>query len=274
MNASTLLDREVRRADARTVPSGIPSVNGVPLAADVEPVDDGELRRRAGVELLRQAAQHAGLLDADDPPPVAGAISEAAGLAIESYLEREATSPQPDESACRRWYAAHASQLAQGERVRLRHLLFAVTPGVDVGALRRRAEACLVDLRAVVPGAGDRFAEAAAGMSNCPSGAQGGDLGWLTVDDCAPEFAREVFGRPEVGVLPRLVHSRFGLHVVEVLEREPGRVPAYEAVQGRVRRALERQAFATAVRHLLLRLAADARLVGVDLEAAQTPLVQ
>jgi hypothetical protein len=42
---------------------------------------------------------------------------------------------------------------------------------------------------------------------------------------CAPEFAREIFGKPEVGVLPRLVHSRFGLHVVEVLAREPGLEP-------------------------------------------------
>jgi peptidyl-prolyl cis-trans isomerase C len=252
----------------------LPSVNGVPLAALPEPVDATELRRRAGVELLRQAAIEAGLLDAEDPPPVAGAISEAAGLAIEAYLEREATSPEPDDPACRRWYAAHAAQLSQGEKVRLRHVLFAVTPGVDVGALRQRAEACLIDLRAVVPGAGDRFAQAAAQTSNCPSGAQGGDLGWLTTQDCAPEFAREIFGHAEVGVLARLVHSRFGLHVVEVLEREPGTVPAYEAVQGTVRRALERQAFATAVRHLLLRLAGDAQLVGVDLDAAETPLVQ
>ena len=68
----------------------------------------------------------------------------------------------------------------------------------------------------------DRFAAAAAELSNCPSGAQGGDLAWLTRDDCAPEFAREVFAGPEIGVLPRLVHSRFGLHVVEVQARGAG----------------------------------------------------
>ena len=35
-------------------------------------------------------------------------------------------------------------------------------------------------------------------------------------------------GKPEVGVLPRLVHSRFGLHVVEVLARHQGSLAASE----------------------------------------------
>jgi hypothetical protein len=68
-----------------------------------------------------------------------------------------------------------------------------------------------------------RFAELAAQLSNCHRGsgpdASGGDLGWLVEADCAPGFAREVFGHSEVGVLPRLVHSRFGLNVVEVMQR-------------------------------------------------------
>ena len=47
---------------------------------------------------------------------------------------------------------------------------------------------------------------------------------------CA-EFARTVCARRRhgnVGVLSRLVHSRFGLHVVEVLSRDPGQQPVYE----------------------------------------------
>jgi peptidyl-prolyl cis-trans isomerase C len=111
-------------------------------------------------------------------------------------------------------------------------------------------------------------------MSNCPTGADGGALGWLTADDCAPEFGREIFGRPEVGVLPRLVHSRFGLHVVEVLARQPGIEPAFEAVKSAVAQALRQQAFATALRQYLLLLAGNARVEGVQLDRADTPLVQ
>src|SRR5256885_8232333 len=46
--------------------------------------------------------------------------------------------------------------------------------------------------------------------------------------DCAPEFARDVFASQEIGVLPRLVHSRFGLHVVEVCAREAGVLPDWQ----------------------------------------------
>ncbi|MCU0814655.1 MAG: peptidylprolyl isomerase [Burkholderiaceae bacterium] len=251
-----------------------PSVNGVPLTLDGEALDAEALRQRASVELLRQAAIAAGLLDADDPVPIGGATSEAASAAIEALLERELARPTPDDVTCRRYHAANAPRFAVGERVWLRHVLFAVTPGVDVAALRQRAEAMLIDLRARAPGEADRFAAAAAEWSNCPSGAAGGDLGWLGAEDCAPEFAREVFGHAEVGVLPRLVHSRFGLHVVEVLAREAGAVPAYEAVQGAVRRTLEAQAFATALRQYLQRLAGEANVRGVDLDAATSPLVQ
>jgi peptidyl-prolyl cis-trans isomerase C len=253
-------------------------VNGVALLAPGEAVAPDELRQRACTELLRQAAIRAGLLAADDPPPVAGAISEAATTAIEALLDRELAVPEPEEDACRRHYAAHAARYAVGERTRLRHILFAVTPGVDLEALRGRAEACLIDLRARDRseriGDADRFAGAARELSNCPSGADGGALGWLTTADCAPEFAREVFGQPAVGVLPRLVRSRFGLHVVEVLERQAGISPAFGEVRAAVAQSLRQQAFATALRQYLLVLAGEAQLAGVSLEQADTPLVQ
>ena len=257
---------------ARTLTS--PRINQVLLAEPTELLDDATLRQRACSELLRQAAIAAGLLAADDPEPQAGAMSEAASAAIEDLLDHELQLPEPSEEACRRHHAAHAARYAAGERVHARHVLFAVTPGVEVAALRQRAEGCLLDLRCQDPGTADRFPEVAAATSNCPSGAAGGDLGWLSAADCAPEFARELFGQPEIGVLPRLVHSRFGLHVVEVLAREPGTVPAFESVHAAVAQALRQQAFATALRQYLQLLAGQARVEGVELDAAASPLVQ
>ena len=90
----------------------------------------------------------------------------------------------------------------------------------------------------------------------------------------SPEFARELFARQEVGVLPRLVHSRFGLHVVEVLAREPGTVPSFEAVRTAVAQSLRQQSYVTALRQYLQLLAGEARIEGIDLDAAATPLVQ
>lgn len=223
-------------------------------------------------ELLRQAAQQAGLLAAEDPAVEEGVISEAASHAIETLLERELRVPEPGEADCRRFYEASPARWQQGERVHARHILLAVTDGVDVQALRQRAEKLLLDLRCEA--SGDAFGEAARQWSNCPSGAEGGELGWLSAQECAPEFARELFGHTEVGVLPRVVHSRFGLHVVEVLEREAGTLPPFEQVRAAVSAALQRQASRTALRQYLQVLAAQAGVTLDDLPAAESPLVQ
>ena len=253
--------------------AGIARINGVAHNAANELLDEESLRQRACTELLRQAAQQAGLLSTDDVPGVQGAISADASHAIEQLLDRELPIPEPSEEACRRYHEAHPAAHAQGERVQLRHVLFAVTPGVDVKQLRLRAEALLIELRCADDG-GAKFAEAAAQWSNCPSGQQGGDLGWLTRADCAPGFAREVFGSAEIGVLARLVHSRFGLHVVEVVARDPGQQPAFEDVRQAIALTLRQQTWVNALRQYLQVLAGAAVVEGVALDAADSPLVQ
>jgi peptidyl-prolyl cis-trans isomerase C len=248
-------------------------VNGIALHAPGRRPDEPELRQRACSELLRQAALRAGLLDAHDVPQLDGSMSAEASLAIEELLVRELQLPEADEAACRRHYAAFAQRFGARERVALRHVLFAVTPGVDINALRKRAEALLLELRCAAPEDG-AFARAAAQLSNCPSGAEGGQLGVLTAADVAPEFGQEVFGHPEVGVLPRLVHSRHGLHVVEVLWREGGEPRPFEEVREAVALSLQQQAWITALRQYLRVLAGAATLEFVQIEAAESPLVQ
>lgn len=239
----------------------IPSVNGVPLHGEGETLDDTALRQRACTELLRQAAEAAGI------------VGNSAGDAIEALLERELQVPEPSDEACQRHFDAQRGRYGRGERLRLRHVLFAVTPGVDVTALRQRAEALLFELRCADPDS-DAFGSAARHWSNCPTGADGGDLGWVTRDDCAPEFARDLFGQDTVGVLPRLVHSRFGLHVVEIRSRETPAAPDFEDVRAAVAMTLRQQAWVNALRQYLQVLAGAADLEGVSLDAADSPLVQ
>ena len=239
----------------------IARVNGVPLHDAGETLDDASLRQRACTELLRQAAVAAGFDDAS------------AGDAIERLLAQGLQVPEPSTAACRRHFEAHRARYAVGERLRLRHVLFAVTPGVSVVRLRERAQALLLELRCTDPQA-DAFSAAARQWSNCPTCAEGGDLGWVSREDCAPEFARELFGLETVGVLPRLVSSRYGLHVVEVLERQPGHTPAFEEVRQAVSLALRQQAWVNALRHYLQVLAGQATLEGVTLDQVDTPLVQ
>jgi len=96
----------------------------------------------------------------------------------------------------------------------------------------------------------------------------------LSSADCAPEFARELFDHADVGVLPRLVHSRFGLHIVDVLARDPGAAQPFESVRAAVALALQQQTWVAALRQYLSLLAGQARIQGVVLTASATPLVQ
>lgn len=248
-------------------------INGVALHAPGRRPDEPDLRQRACAELLRQAAVQSGLLDKGDVPQLDGSVSAAASGAIDELLAVELRLPEPDEQALRRHHAAHASRFSAGERVQLRHVLFAVTPGVDVNLLRKRAEALLLELRCADTASG-AFGRAAAELSNCPSGAKGGELGVVTAADVAPEFGREIFGHSEVGVLPRLVHSRHGLHVVEVLAREGGEALPFEQVRPAVTLSLQQHAWVTALRQYLRVLAGAATLEHVTFEVAETPLVQ
>ena len=254
--------------------SGVATVGGVALHHADETLNASELRQRACTELLRQRAIALGLLATDDQRPTAGAPSAAALQAIETLLDREVQVPQPDLDECRRHYLAQQARYRRGERIEARHILFAVTPGVDVTRLRRRAEQALLEARSATPADGDCFARRARELSNCPSGAAGGALGWLTPEECAPELAGELFGRDEIGVLARVLRSRFGLHVFEVTARDPGTVPAFEEVQAAVALALHQQAWATALRQYLRVLAGASVIEGIDLDGAATPLVQ
>ncbi len=253
----------------------VASINGIALNAPGDVLSPAELRQRACTELLRQAAQRAGLLAADDAPSADGVISEAAARAIEALLEQSLECsgslggrlPQALRGAMKRPIGP-ASAFGYGTfSSRSRR---AWTSSRCANARRRHCSTCAATTARPAIALPPRARES----SNCPSGAEGGELGMLVAADCAPEFARELFGRAEVGVLPRLVHSRFGLHVVEVLEREPGVAQSFDTVRGAVAMSLRQLSYVTALRQYLRLLAGEASIEGIDLDAADTPLVQ
>lgn len=252
------------------------SINGIALHEPGEAVDAQELRERAYAELLRQRAVHQSLLPLV-PVIVAPALDPVERQVIEAMTDAEVHSPEPTDEEARRYYEAQKPHFIVGQALHVRHILFAVTPGVNVHALTRRAEAALLELarKDVAPG---RFEQLAAELSNCPSSAEGGDLGWVTPEECAPELANELFFQSDsrwgMGVHPRLVHTRFGLHIIEVLGRRKGQLPAYEDVADSIRLRLRHQARATALRQYMRLLVGQAKVEGIELDGADSPLVQ
>ncbi|MDF1878279.1 peptidylprolyl isomerase [Sulfurimonas sp. SAG-AH-194-C20] len=62
------------------------------------------------------------------------------------------------------------------------------------------------------------FSDAAKTNSNCPSSAQGGDLGKFSPGQMVPEFDKVVFNG-DVGVVYGPVKTQFGYHLLEVTGR-------------------------------------------------------
>lgn len=251
----------------------VAAVNGIVLHEAGEQLAAEDLRERAWAELLRQEAVRQGRLPLH-ADLLAPGISAGDETVIQDMLDHAVPLRQPDEAECARYHAAHRERFRQGRRARVRHILFAVTPGVDVPALAARAEKALLELMGKGVSAG-RFAELARELSNCPSGQEGGELGWIAPEELAEELARALFGESEPnGMIPRLVHSRYGFHVVEVLERESGRDTPYEQVRERIAMELAQRSRATALHQYIRLLAGQALVEGVELEAADTPLLQ
>lgn len=65
---------------------------------------------------------------------------------------------------------------------------------------------------------GTPFEEVAKANSQCPSSAQGGDLGKFGPGQMVPEFDKVVFSG-DVGVLYGPVQTQFGYHLLEVTSR-------------------------------------------------------
>jgi peptidyl-prolyl cis-trans isomerase C len=252
------------------------SINGIALHAPGQRPSEDALRELAWAELLRQEAVRQGLLPRHSELE-APALSAGDQSRIETMLDQAVQVPTPTGDECRRYYEARKEQFVSGRQVHARHILFAVTPGVDVHALSVRAEQALVELSRGKP-APERFAQLARELSNCPSGAAGGDLGWLAPEECAEELANELFHLKNpmhgMGLHPRLVHSRHGFHIVEVLGRKQGRQAAFEQVRDRIAVQLSQQARARALHQYMQLLAGQATIEGVALEGVGTPLVQ
>ena len=223
---------------------------------------DAARRALAMRELLRQRAAELGLIGENEP------IEDEV---LEALLARELTHvPNPDREACERYYGRNAARFRRNEIIYASHILFAVTNGVPLVPLRRRAEAVLAD----VLGAPCTFEAVARELSNCPSAGVGGSLGQLLRGDAVPEFESAVFDTQDVGVLRRLVNTRFGFHIVRVDRRVEGETIAFDEVAGAIAAFLSEQVRRKAIRQYVWILAGGAHIEGLDLGGANGPLVQ
>jgi len=216
--------------------------------------------------LIVDRARSRGLLERDEPEPADHDLDDA----LDALLALEASVPEPTEEELRRFHSQNRTLFRVGERVHVAHILFEVRNVRLAEALRERAEAVLERCQREP----DHFATAARELSNCPSGARGGDLGWLVRGESVPEFERVVFAPAEAGLWPRAIPTRFGWHVIRIIERDDGQFLSFESARTQVGSYVRSRSRRKAGVQYLERLAAEASVNGVDLKIERSWLMQ
>jgi peptidyl-prolyl cis-trans isomerase C len=209
-------------------------------------------------QLLLAEAAVRGISDRDPEPG-----EEPDEAAIRRLLESQLNLPEPSDAEIERWYQRNQDRLRLPDLWHIQHALIAADPADEqaIAAAQARAEALLAEALAD-PG---RLGALAAQFSDCPSRAQGGDLGLVERGSTVPEFERQFEAIPPGEVCRTVVRSRYGMHVVRVLERAPGRVPPLAAVRQRIAEFLREASWRQAVQGYIAAIAVRARIEGFDL---------
>jgi peptidyl-prolyl cis-trans isomerase SurA len=125
-------------------------------------------------------------------------------------------------------------------QTRARHILLRVSPQLTQDAAVRR----LQEFKQQIMSGTRSFEQIARDNSEDGSAAQGGDLGWASPGNFVPEFEEAMNPLP-IGGMSDAVVSRFGVHLIQVIER---RKTALDTKQQRdqARAALREQKFEAA----------------------------
>jgi len=132
-----------------------------------------------------------------------------------------------DSAAAREYYEANIDQFSTAEERSARHILIATDADRDDTAARKLAE----ELYEKLESGEAAFADLAREYSDDPGSAEGGgDLGWTGRGVYVEPFEAALFDLSRGEVSPP-VQTRFGYHIIQLLDVRPGARQPFEAVR-------------------------------------------
>ncbi|MBI5062244.1 MAG: peptidylprolyl isomerase [Desulfatitalea sp.] len=161
----------------------------------------------------------------------------AKGVVVERLMRQETIrSIAVSEAEMQAFYRDHPELFNANETIRARHILIAPKDASDsaqaealqkIQALQKRIEQ------------GEDFAILALEYSDCPSRAYAGDIGYLTREEMVAPFADAAFALAP-GAVSDVVLTRFGYHLIKLLERIPADPPNFWEARADIERILRR----------------------------------
>lgn len=147
----------------------------------------------------------------------------------------------PAEADVKKYFDEHPEEFEQKASVDAAHILIS-TQGIEDPAQLAAKEKIAKELREeIVSKKGENFAEMAGLHSDCPSKAQGGDLGEFEKGQMVPEFEKAAFAQ-EVGVIGECVKTDFGYHIIKVNGKKDAKTLAFAEVKEDLTKTLLDQA--------------------------------
>jgi peptidyl-prolyl cis-trans isomerase C len=152
------------------------------------------------------------------------------------------------EAESKQYYTDHPEAFRQPEQIRASHILVKVEEGSDDAVkaeAKKRAEALLARVKK-----GEDFAAVAKEASECPSAAQGGDLGFFSRGRMVPAFEASAFTL-EPGQTSGLVETEFGYHILKLMEKKPESVMSFDEVRPKLEAHMKEKKTETALADFL-----------------------
>jgi peptidyl-prolyl cis-trans isomerase C len=165
----------------------------------------------------------------DRDPAVARQMQAAADEVLQRALLVKTVLPQVTEEAIKAQYDKQYANKAGEEEVHARHILVDSQAKAQDIIKQLQAGAKFEDLQ-------KKFAD-----PKDPATQQGGDLGWFKKGDMLPEFSDAAFKLKKGEYTTTPVHTRYGWHVIQVLDTRVSTPPTYDAVHDEIKQQLLRQ---------------------------------
>ena len=157
----------------------------------------------------------------------------------------------PSEDEVAKFYEAHKQEFVVQPQVLCQHIL---VKGSDDKALDKIKEI----RERIVSGKSD-FAAEAKEHSDCPSGAEGGSLGWFGRGMMVPEFDKVAFEMKK-GEVSGVVSTQFGYHIIYKADEKGGGQQTLVDVHDQIKDLLRHEARGRAMDAFVAELKANAKI--------------
>lgn len=178
---------------------------------------------------------------------------------VREYLvTNDLATPKIPEEEVRAYYEKNKQSFASSGSYRARHILRTVSPDAKPEE-REEARRQIEEARRQIVD-GRPFAEVAKEYSQCNTASAGGDLGPREKGFMPPEFEKVAFSI-EIGKLSDVIETKFGYHILEVMERTPpGTVPSYEDTREFITKFLQKERSREKIEHHVQQLEKKAKI--------------